>query len=72
MKQFTLLLSALLISMMSFVGKTTAVVTAGANASYTSSEILTVTGLSAEAVGMEGTLTLVVYGWDNTGGAATG
>ena len=72
MKQFTLLLSALLISMMSFAAKTTAVVTAGANASYTSGEILTVTGLSAEEVGMEGTLTLVVYGWDNTGGAATG
>ena len=72
MKQFTLLLSALLISMMSFAAKTTAVVTAGANASYTSSEILAVTGLSAEEVGMEGTLTLVVYGWDNTGGAAAG
>ena len=72
MKQFTLLLSALLISMMSFAAKTTAIVTAGANASYTSSEILTVTGLSAEEVGYYGILTLVVYGWDNAGGAAAG
>lgn len=72
MKQITLLLSALLISIMSFAAKTTAIVTAGANASYTTGEILTVTGLSAEEVGYNGSLTLIVYGWDNTGGAATG
>ena len=74
MKQFTLLLAALLFSTMGFAAKTTAVVTAGANAnaSYTTGEILTVTGLSAEEVGYNGSLTLIVYGWDNTGGAATG
>ena len=68
MKQFTLLLAALLISTMGFAAKTTALVTAGANASYTTGEILTVTGLSAEEVGYQGSLTLIVYGWDNTGG----
>lgn len=72
MKQFTLLFSALLFSVMTFAAKTTAVVTAGANASYTTGEILTVTGLSAEEVGYQGSLTLIVYGWDNTGGAAAG
>ena len=72
MKQFTLLLAALLFSTMSFAAKTTAIVTAGANASYTTGEILTVTGLSAEEVGYNGSLTLIVYGWDNTGGTATG
>lgn len=72
MKQFTLLFSALLFSVMTFAAKTTAVVTAGANASYTTGEILTVTGLSAEEVGYNGSLTLIVYGWDNTGGAAAG
>ena len=72
MKQFTLLLAALLISMTSFAAKTTATVTAGANASYTTGEILTVTGLSAEEVNYNGSLTLIVYGWDNTGGAAAG
>lgn len=72
MKQFTLFLSALLISAMTFAAKTTAIVTAGADASYTSGEALTVTGLSAEEVGYNGSLTLVVYGWDGTGGAATG
>ena len=71
-KIFTLLLAALLFSMMSFAAKTTAIVTAGANASYTTGEILTVTGLSAEEVGYNGSLTLIVYGWDNTGGTATG
>lgn len=72
MKQFTLLLAALLFSTMGFAAKTTALVTAGANASYTTGEILTVTGLSAEEVGYHGSLTLIVYGWDNTGGAAAG
>ena len=72
MKQFTLFLSALLISAMTFAAKTTAIVTAGANASYTSGEVLTVTGLSAEEVGYNGSLTLVVYGWDGTGGATAG
>jgi hypothetical protein len=72
MKQCTLFLSALLISAMTFAAKTTAIVTAGANASYTSGEALTVTGLSAEEVGYNESLTLVVYGWDGTGGAATG
>ena len=72
MKKITLFLTALLISAISFAAKTTAVVTAGANASYTSGEVLTVTGLSAEEVGYNGTLTLVVYGWDGTGGAAAG
>lgn len=72
MKQFTLLFSALLFSVMTFAAKTTAIVTAGANASYTTGEILTVTGLSAEEVGYNGSLTLIVYGWDNTGGAAAG
>ena len=71
-KIFTLLLAALLFSTMGFAAKTTAIVTAGANASYTTGEILTVTGLSAEEVGYNGSLTLIVYGWDNTGGAATG
>ena len=71
-KIFTLLLAALLFSTMGFAAKTTAVVTAGANASYTTGEILTVTGLSAEEVGYQGSLTLIVYGWDNTGGAAMG
>ena len=71
-KIFTLLLAALLFSTMTFAAKTTANVTAGANASYTTGEILTVTGLSAEEVGYNGSLTLIVYGWDNTGGAAAG
>ena len=72
MKQFTLLFATLLISMTSFAAKTTAIVTAGATASYTTGEILTVTGLSAEEVNYNGSLTLIVYGWDNTGGAAAG
>ena len=72
MKKIFTLFVVMLASMMSFAAKTTATVTAGANASYTTSEILTVTGLSAQEVGYEGILTLVVYGWDNTGGAAAG
>ena len=72
MKKIFTLFVVILASMMSFAAKTTATVTAGANASYTTSEILTVTGLSAREVGYEGTLTLVVYGWDNTGGATAG
>ena len=72
MKKIFTLFVVMLASMMSFAAKTTATVTAGANASYTTTEILTVAGLSAQEVGYEGTLTLVVYGWDNTGGATAG
>ena len=72
MKKIFTLFVVMLASMMSFAAKTTATVTAGANASYITSEILTVTGLSAQEVGYEGILTLVVYGWDNTGGATAG
>lgn len=73
MKHFTIFISALLFSMLSFAAKTTAVVTAGANASYTSSEnSLSVTGLSAEEVGYNSSLVLQVYGWDGKGSKATG
>ena len=72
MKKFTLFLSALLFSMISFAAKTTAVVTASANASYIAGESnLLVTGLSALEVGYDGSLVLTVYGWDG-GGLATG
>lgn len=72
MKKFTLFLSALLFSMISFAAKTTAVVTASANASYIAGESnLLVTGLSALEVGYDGSLVLTVYGWDG-GGFATG
>ena len=74
MKKFTLLLGALLFAIASFAAKTTAVVTASADASYISGEnVLTVTGLSAEEVGYYGSLVLQVYGWDgggNSGGYA--
>ena len=54
--------------------RSTAVVTASADASYISGEnVLTVTGLSAEEVGYYGSLVLQVYGWDgggNSGGYA--
>ena len=72
MKKFTLFLSALLFSMISFAAKTTAVVTASANASYIAGESnLMVTGLSALEVGYDGSLVLTVYSWDG-GGLATG
>ena len=72
MKKFTLFLSALLFSMISFAAKTTAVVTASANASYIAGESnLLVTGLSALEVGYDGSLVLTVYSWDG-GGLATG
>lgn len=72
MKKFTLLLGALLFAIASFAAKTTAVVTAGDNASYIAGEnVLTVTGLSAEEVGYYGSLVLQVYGWDG-GGSSTG
>lgn len=71
MKKFTLLLGALLFAIASFAAKTTAVVTAGDNASYISGEnVLSVTGLSAEEVGFYGTLVLQVYGWDGGGNGA--
>lgn len=74
MKKCTLLFGALLFAIASFAAKTTAVVTAGDNASYLSDEnVLTVTGLSAEEVGYYGSLVLQVYGWDgggNSGGYA--
>ena len=74
MKKCTLLLGALLFAIASFAAKTTAVVTASADASYISGEnVLTVTGLSAEEVGYYGSLVLQVYGWDgggNSGGYA--
>ena len=71
MKKFTLLLGALLFAIASFAAKTTAVVTAGDNASYLSDEnVLTVTGLSAEEVGYYGSLVLQVYGWDGGGNSA--
>ena len=74
MKKFTLLFGALLFAIASFAAKTTAVVTASADASYISGEnVLTVTGLSAEEVGYYGSLVLQVYGWDgggNSGGYA--
>ena len=71
MKKFTLFLSALLFSMISFAAKTTAVVTASENASYIAGDVLKVTGLSALEVGYDGSLVLTVYGWDG-GGLATG
>ena len=68
MKKFTLLLGALLFAIANFAAKTTAVVTAGDNASYISGEnVLSVTGLSAEEVGYYGSLVLQVYGWDGGG-----
>ena len=71
MKKFTLLFGALLFAIASFAAKTTAVVTAGDNASYLSDEnVLTVTGLSAEEVGYYGSLVLQVYGWDGGGNSA--
>ena len=71
MKKFTLLLGALLFAIASFAAKTTAVVTASADASYISGEnVLTVTGLSAEEVGYYGSLVLQVYGWDGGGNSA--
>ena len=71
MKKFTLFLSALLFSMISFAAKTTAVVTASENASYIAGDVLKVTGLSALEVGYDGSLVLTVYGWDG-GGLSTG
>ena len=74
MKRFTLFLGALLFAIASFAAKTTAVVTASADASYLAGEnVLSVTGLSAEEVGSYGSLVLQVYGWDgggNSGGYA--
>ena len=74
MKRFTLFLGALLFAIASFAAKTTAVVTASADASYLAGEnVLSVTGLSAEEVGYYGSLVLQVYGWDgggNSGGYA--
>ena len=71
MKRFTLFLGALLFAIASFAAKTTAVVTAGDNASYISGEnVLTVTGLSAEEVGYDGSLSLQVYGWDGGGNSS--
>ena len=68
MKKFTLLFSALLLAIASFAAKTTAVVTAGDNASYIAGEeVLTVAGLSAQEVGYNGSLVLQVYGWDGGG-----
>lgn len=68
MKKITLFLGALLFAIASFAAKTTAVVTASANASYLSGEnVLSVTGLSAEEVGYYGSLVLQVYGWDGGG-----
>jgi hypothetical protein len=72
MKKFTLFFGAMLFAVASFAEKTTAVVTASENASYTADEnVLTVTGLSAEEVGYDGSLSLPVYGWDG-GGNSTG
>ena len=74
MKKFTLFFGALLFAIASFAAKTTAVVTASADASYLAGEnVLSVTGLSAEEVGYYGSLVLQVYGWDgggNSGGYA--
>ena len=68
MKKFTLLFSALLLAIASFAAKTTAVVTAGQEACYIAGEeVLTVTGLSAQELGYNGTLVLQVYGWDGGG-----
>ena len=71
MKKITLLFGALLLAIASFAAKTTAVVTAGEEACYIAGEeVLTVTGLSAQEVGYNGTLVLQVYGWD--GGELSG
>ena len=71
MKKFTLFFGAMLFAVASFAAKTTAVVTASENASYTADEnVLTVTGLSAEEVGYDGSLSLQVYGWDGGGNSA--
>lgn len=68
MKKIALFLGALLFAIATFAAKTTAVVTASANASYLSGEnVLSVTGLSAEEVGYYGSLVLQVYGWDGGG-----
>ena len=68
MKKIALFLGALLFAIATFAAKTTAVVTASANASYLSGEnVLSVTGLSAEEVGYNGSLVLQVYGWDGGG-----
>ncbi len=66
MKKITLLFSAMLLAIASFAAKTTATVTAGPNAGYTVGEALEVTGLSAEEVGYQGTLTLIVMSWGET------
>ena len=72
MKKFTLLLSVLLFSMISFAAKATVLVTAGNNASYTEGEVLKVAGLSITELGINGEVSLTVYGWDGVGGAAAG
>lgn len=72
MKKITILLSALLFSVISFAAKATVLVTAGNNASYTEGEVLKVAGLSITELGINGEVSLTVYGWDGVGGAAAG
>ena len=72
MKKITILLSALLFSVISFAAKATVLVTAGNNASYTEGDVLRVTGLSITELGINGEVSLTVYAWDGVGGAATG
>lgn len=72
MKKITLLLTALFFSMISFAAKATVTVTAGNNATYTEGEVLKVAGLSITELGINGEVSLTVYGWDGVGGAAAG
>ena len=68
MKQFILILNAVLLSLMSFAANTTTVlVTAGDNASYTEDAVIKVTGLSAEALNINNELTLILMGSAESG-----
>lgn len=70
MKHITLLLSALLITTLSFANNPV-LITASDNASYSAGDALIVNGLSATELGIYGEISLTVY-WDGTGGATTG
>lgn len=70
MKHITLLLSALLITTLSFANNPV-LITASDNASYSAGDALIVNGLSATELDIQGEISLTVY-WDGTGGATAG
>ena len=70
MKKFLSLLSALLVTVLSFANNPV-IITASDNASYSAGDALIVNGLSATELGIHGEISLTVY-WDGTGGASTG